>query len=187
MGRVDKIVLGGQMVFTFLRARGFETGSSFVEVDQLETAARLVQLAAQNGVRLILPDDFVVTEKFAAKAPSRTVGASDIPVGWMGMDCGQNTLKMISDELKGIKRVIWDGAMGIYGMENFAQGTIGVAKYLADLRREGVITIIAGCDAVDAVYKAGVAKWMSHITSGGEASIELLEGKVLPGVFALAV
>merc|ERR1712087_998452 len=184
MEKVDKIVIGGGMVFTFLKARGLETGSSLVEEDQLELASKLEKIAAEKGIDFILPTDVIVADKFAADAATQTVSVESIP-GWMGLDNGPEATKMIQEKLSDCKTVIWNGPMGVFEFDAFAKGTFDVADTLAELTGKGCTTIIGGGDSVAAVEKAGLAEKMSHISTGGGASLELLEGKVLPGVAAL--
>ena len=185
LAKVDKLILGGGMVFTFLKARGVNVGASLVEDDQLELATKLEGVAKEKGVELFLASDVVVADKFAADANNKVVSINDIPDGWMGLDVGPETIKTIQDGLSDCKTVIWNGPMGVFEMDAFAKGTFGVANTLADLTSKGCITIIGGGDSVAAVEKAGLADKMSHISTGGGASLELLEGKVLPGVAAL--
>jgi len=185
MTKVDKIVIGGGMVFTFLKARGLETGSSLVEEDQLDLAKKLEALAKEKGIDFILPTDVIVADKFAADAQTQTVKVEEIPEGWMGLDNGPESTKLIQDALGDCKTVIWNGPMGVFEFEAFAKGTFAIADTLADITGKGCITIIGGGDSVAAVEKAGLADKMSHISTGGGASLELLEGKVLPGVAAL--
>merc|ERR1719389_443309 len=185
MEKVDKIVIGGGMVFTFLKARGLETGSSLVEEDQLELATKLEVIAKEKGIDFILPADVIVADKFAADAATQTVKVEEIPAGWMGLDNGPESTKMIQEKLSECNTVIWNGPMGVFEFEAFASGTFAVADTLAELTGKGCITIIGGGDSVAAVEKAGLAEKMSHISTGGGASLELLEGKVLPGVAAL--
>jgi len=185
MTKVDKIVIGGGMVFTFLKARGLETGSSLVEEDQLDLAKKLEAMAKEKGIDFILPTDVIVADKFAADAQTQTVKVEEIPEGWMGLDNGPESTKLIQDALGDCKTVIWNGPMGVFEFEAFAKGTFAIADTLADITGKGCITIIGGGDSVAAVEKAGLADKMSHISTGGGASLELLEGKVLPGVAAL--
>jgi phosphoglycerate kinase len=185
MEKVDKIVIGGGMVFTFLKARGLGVGSSLVEEDQLELATKLEKIAAEKGIDFILPTDVIVADKFAADASTQIVGIDAIPDGWMGLDNGPESTKMIQEKLGDCKTVIWNGPMGVFEFEAFAKGTFDVADTLAELTGSGCTTIIGGGDSVAAVEKAGLAEKMSHISTGGGASLELLEGKVLPGVAAL--
>lgn len=183
--KVDKLIIGGGMVFTFLKARGLSTGSSLVEDDKIELAKELEKIAAAKNVKIILPTDVVVADKFDAEANTQVVSTSAIPDGWMGLDQGEESTKMIQGELSECKTVIWNGPMGVFEMEKFSKGTFGVAETLAELTGTGCTTIIGGGDSVAAVEKAGLAEKMSHISTGGGASLELLEGQVLPGVAAL--
>jgi len=185
LNKVDKLILGGGMVFTFLKARGVPVGSSLVENDQLALAKRLEKLASQKGVELILATDVVVADGFSADAATRVVPIGDIPYGWMGLDIGPKTLADIRVALADCKTVIWNGPMGVFEMEPFSKGTFGVAEALAELTSRGCTTIIGGGDSVAAVEQVGLGPRMSHISTGGGASLELLEGKVLPGVDAL--
>uniref|UniRef100_A0A7S2ZNW2 Phosphoglycerate kinase n=2 Tax=Rhodosorus marinus TaxID=101924 RepID=A0A7S2ZNW2_9RHOD len=185
LGKVDKLIIGGGMVFTFLKARGLNVGSSLVEEDKLDLAKELEAKAAEKGVEFILPTDVVVADAFSADANTKVVSVDDIPDGWMGLDNGPESTKMIQDKLSECKTVIWNGPMGVFEFEAFAKGTFDIADTLAELTGNGVTTIIGGGDSVAAVEKAGLAEKMSHISTGGGASLELLEGKVLPGVAAL--
>ncbi|XP_017247797.1 phosphoglycerate kinase, chloroplastic [Daucus carota subsp. sativus] len=183
--KCDILLLGGGMIFTFYKAQGLSVGSSLVEEDKLELATTLLQKAKDKGVSLLLPSDVIVADKFAADANSKTVAASAIPDGWMGLDIGPDSVKTFNEALDTTKTVIWNGPMGVFEMEKFAAGTEAIAKKLAELSGKGVTTIIGGGDSVAAVEKVGVAELMSHISTGGGASLELLEGKELPGVVAL--
>merc|ERR1712127_501801 len=185
MAKCDKLVIGGGMVFTFLKAKGLNTGSSLVEEDKVELATTLMKKAKDKGVNFILPTDVVLADKFAADANTKVAKVEDIPDGWMGLDNGPGSTKMIQKELEECKTIIWNGPMGVFEMEKFAAGTNDVAKTLAECTGKGAITIIGGGDSVAAVEKAGLAEKMSHISTGGGASLELLEGLVLPGVAAL--
>merc|ERR1719453_840819 len=173
------------MVFTFLAAQGYKTGSSLVEEDFIETAKAAMKLAEEKGCEFILPQDVVVADKFAPDAETQVVSAKEIPDGWMGLDNGPEATASIKDALSDCKTVIWNGPMGVFEFDAFAAGTLGVANTLADITKTGACTIIGGGDSVAAVEKAGLADQMSHISTGGGASLELLEGKVLPGVAAL--
>eukprot|EP00633_Aureoumbra_lagunensis_P004663 CAMPEP_0197313066 /NCGR_PEP_ID=MMETSP0891-20130614/25566_1 /TAXON_ID=44058 ORGANISM="Aureoumbra lagunensis, Strain CCMP1510" /NCGR_SAMPLE_ID=MMETSP0891 /ASSEMBLY_ACC=CAM_ASM_000534 /LENGTH=430 /DNA_ID=CAMNT_0042800685 /DNA_START=11 /DNA_END=1303 /DNA_ORIENTATION=- len=185
INKCDKVIIGGGMVFTFLKAMGKSTGTSLVEDDYLETAKEAIALAEEKGVKLILPNEIVVADAFAADANTQIVSSEEIPDGWMGLDNGPAATEMIKEELADCKTIIWNGPMGVFEMEAFAKGTFAICECLADLTANGCITIIGGGDSVAAVEKAGLAEKMSHISTGGGASLELLEGKVLPGVAAL--
>jgi len=186
IAKCDKVIIGGGMVFTFLKAKGLATGSSLVEDDFVETAAKTMEMAASKGVELILPTDLVVADAFAPDANTQVVKADAIPDGWMGLDSGPEATKEVQAALADCKTVIWNGPMGVFEFDAFSKGTFSVAETLAELTQEkGVISIIGGGDSVAAVEKANLADKMSHISTGGGASLELLEGKVLPGVAAL--
>lgn len=185
LDKVDKIFIGGGMIFTFYKARGVSVGSSLVEEDKLDLAKKLEAKAKEKGVEFLLPTDVIVADKFAADANTQTVSVDSIPDGWMGLDIGPDSVKTFQDALADCKSVIWNGPMGVFEMEAFAKGTTGIANTLAGLTDKGCITIIGGGDSVAAVEQAGLADKMSHISTGGGASLELLEGKTLPGIAAL--
>ncbi len=183
--KCDKLLLGGGMIFTFYKARGLSVGKSLVEEDKLELAKSLDAKAKERGVQLLLPTDVVVADNFAADANSQIVSIENIPDGWMGLDIGPESVKMFQAALADCKSVLWNGPMGVFEFDKFAVGTEAIARTLADLTKTGTDTIIGGGDSVAAVEKVGVADQMSHISTGGGASLELLEGKVLPGIAAL--
>ena len=185
LDKVDKLLIGGGMIFTFYKARGLNVGKSLVEEDKLELAKALEIKAKEKGVDLLLPTDVVLADNFAPDANAQTVGIDAIPGGWMGLDIGPDSIKVFQDALKQCKSVIWNGPMGVFEFDKFAAGTDAIAHTLAELTGQGVITIIGGGDSVAAVEKVGVAEKMSHISTGGGASLELLEGKELPGIAAL--
>ncbi|XP_031505178.1 phosphoglycerate kinase, cytosolic-like isoform X5 [Nymphaea colorata] len=183
--KVDILILGGGMIFTFFKAQGYSVGSSLVEEDKLNLATSLIEKATAKGVALLLPTDVIVADKFAPDAESKVVPAKAIPEGWMGLDIGPDSTQAFCDALESAKTVIWNGPMGVFEFEKFAVGTQAIAKKLGELTGNGVTTIIGGGDTVAAVEKAGLGEKMSHISTGGGASLELLEGKMLPGVLAL--
>ncbi|MEB3358829.1 MAG: phosphoglycerate kinase [Synechococcales bacterium] len=185
LDKVDKLLLGGGMIFTFYKARGLSVGKSLVEEDKIDLAKALEAKAKEKGVALLLPTDVVVADNFAADANDRTVSVENIPDGWMGLDIGPDSIKVFQEALQDCKSVIWNGPMGVFEFEKFAKGTEAIAHTLASLTKTGTTTIIGGGDSVAAVEKVGVADQMSHISTGGGASLELLEGKVLPGIAAL--
>ncbi|MGG6240698.1 phosphoglycerate kinase [Nodosilinea sp. AN01ver1] len=185
LDKVDKLLIGGGMIFTFYKARGLNVGKSLVEEDKLELAKALEAKAKEKGVDLLLPTDVVLADNFAADANSQTASVDAIPDGWMGLDIGPDSIKVFQDALKQCKSVIWNGPMGVFEFDKFAAGTEAIAHTLAELTDQGVTTIIGGGDSVAAVEKVGVAEKMSHISTGGGASLELLEGKELPGIAAL--
>jgi len=185
LDKADKLLIGGGMIFTFYKARGLNVGKSLVEEDKLELAKSLEAKAKEKGVALLLPTDVVVADNFAADAKAQTVSVENIPDGWMGLDIGPDSVKVFQDALKDCKTVIWNGPMGVFEFDQFAKGTEAIAQTLAELTPTGTTTIIGGGDSVAAVEKVGVASKMSHISTGGGASLELLEGKELPGIVAL--
>ncbi|MGF1488441.1 MAG: phosphoglycerate kinase [Prochloraceae cyanobacterium] len=185
LDKCDKLLIGGGMIFTFYKARGLSVGKSLVEEDKLDLAKSLEAKAKEKGVDLLLPTDVVVADNFAPDANSNTVAVENIPDGWMGLDIGPDSVKKFQDALSNCKAVIWNGPMGVFEFDKFAVGTEAIANSLADLTGDGVTTIIGGGDSVAAVEKVGVADKMSHISTGGGASLELLEGKELPGIVAL--
>ena len=185
LDKVDKLLIGGGMIFTFYKARGLSVGKSLVEEDKLELAKALEAKAKEKGVDLLLPTDVVVADNFSADANAQTVSVENIPDGWMGLDIGPDAVKVFQDALSTCKSVIWNGPMGVFEFDKFAVGTEAIAHTLAGLTKTGTTTIIGGGDSVAAVEKVGVAEQMSHISTGGGASLELLEGKELPGIAAL--
>lgn len=185
LDKCDKLLLGGGMIFTFYKARGLNVGKSLVEDDKLELAKELEAKAKAKGVTMLLPTDVVLADNFDKDANTQIVDVNNIPDGWMGLDIGPDSIKVFQDALADCKTVIWNGPMGVFEMEKFAKGTEGIARTLADLTKQGAITIIGGGDSVAAVEQLSLGSEMSHISTGGGASLELLEGKVLPGVAAL--
>jgi len=189
LDKVDKLVIGGGMVFTFLKARGLSVGDSLVEEDYLELAQKLEKQAKEKGVELILPVDIACGDAFPAGGKEvgfKVVKAEEIPDGWLGLDNGPKATEDIKKALSDCKTIIWNGPMGVFESSQFDKGTYEIAECLAELtEKKGAITIIGGGDSVAAVNKSGLADKMSHISTGGGASLELLEGKVLPGVAAL--
>jgi phosphoglycerate kinase len=181
--KCDKLLIGGGMIFTFYKARGLNVGKSLVEEDKLELAKSLEAKAKELGVEFLLPTDVVVADNFAPDANSKTVSIEAIPDGWMGLDIGPDSVKVFQDALGDCQAVIWNGPMGVFEFDKFAAGTEAIAHTLAG--KSDAVTIIGGGDSVAAVEKVGVADKMSHISTGGGASLELLEGKKLPGILAL--
>ncbi len=183
--KCDKVLLGGGMIFTFYKARGLSVGKSLVEDDKIELAKALEEKALAKGVEFLLPTDVVLADNFAPDANSQVASITSIPEGWMGLDIGPDSAESFQSALSNCETVIWNGPMGVFEFDKFAKGTNSIANSLADLSQKGCCTIIGGGDSVAAVEKAGLASKMSHISTGGGASLELLEGKVLPGVAAL--
>ncbi len=182
LDKVDILIIGGGMAYTFLKAKGYEVGDSLLEEDKVEYASEMMLKAVEKGVRLMTPTDTVVTREFKNDTDFKNVHVDDITKGWMGLDIGEQTRRLFKEVLKGVKTVIWNGPMGVFEFENFAKGTIAIAEALADI--DGT-TIIGGGDSAAAVNQLGFADKMSHISTGGGASLEFLEGKELPGVVAV--
>jgi phosphoglycerate kinase len=185
LDKCDKLILGGGMIFTFYKARGLSVGKSLVEEDKLELAKSLEAKAKERGVQLLLPTDVILADNFAADANAQTVSIDAIPDGWMGLDIGPDSVKFFQESLADCKTVIWNGPMGVFEFPQFAKGTEAIARTLADLTKSGTTTIIGGGDSVAAVEQLNLGEQMSHISTGGGASLELLEGKELPGIAAL--
>lgn len=183
--KVDTLIIGGGMAYTFLKAQGHNVGNSLCELDQLDYAKQMIAKAKELNVNLLLPVDNIAADKFDPEANTQEVG-NDIPAGWMGLDIGPKTTKLYADAIKGAKTVVWNGPMGCFEMPKFAKGTMGVCEAVATVKANGGISIIGGGDSVNAVNRSGMADKMSHISTGGGASLEFLEGKVLPGVAALS-
>ncbi|AAF10913.1 phosphoglycerate kinase [Deinococcus radiodurans R1 = ATCC 13939 = DSM 20539] len=180
--KVDRMLIGGGMMFTFIKARGGQIGNSLVEDDQLDLAKGLLE---KYGDKLLLPTDAVAADKFAADAQSKVVPADQIPDGWMGLDIGPDTQRAYADALQGAKTVFWNGPMGVFEFDQFAAGTNAVAAAVGSLKDQAY-TVVGGGDSVSAINKSGKADQIDHISTGGGASLELLEGKELPGVVAMA-
>jgi len=182
LGKVDALLIGGAMAYTFYRAKGIPTGKSLVEEDKVALAADLLKFAQAKGVKLLLPVDHVIADKFDAAANHKVVDEGGIEEGWMALDIGPKTAALYASEISRAKTVVWNGPMGCFEMAPFAEGTLSVAKAVA---ATSCLSIIGGGDSVAAVNKSGLADKMSHISTGGGASLEFLEGKALPGVVAL--
>merc|ERR1712232_758300 len=184
--KCDLVIIGGGMVFTFLKAKGLEVGTSLVEDDFVETAKEVMAKAEKLGKKILLPSDIVVADKFDKDAETQVVSADSIPEGWMGLDNGPKTTEEQKEALSKCKTIIMNGPMGVFEFEKFATGTFALVNIMADLTQsQGIVTVIGGGDSVAATEQSGRAGDMSHISTGGGASLELLEGKVLPGVAAL--
>jgi len=181
--KVDTLMIGGGMAYTFFKAQGYNVGDSICEPDKLELALECMKKAEEKGVKFILPVDTKIGKEFKEDTESKTVDWTEIPDGWQGFDIGEKTIELFKENLKDAKTVIWNGPVGLFEFEQFAIGTNTVAKVLAEL--EDATTVIGGGDSAAAVEKAGLASKMSHISTGGGASLEFLEGKKLPGVESL--
>ncbi|HEY8361764.1 MAG TPA: phosphoglycerate kinase [Tissierellaceae bacterium] len=183
INKVDTVIIGGGMAFTFLKAKGYEIGKSLLEEDKIELAKGLIEKANEKNVKLMLPVDVVVAKEFKNDTEYRTVSVDSIPEDMMGLDIGEETVKLFTEEIKNGKTIVWNGPMGVFEMDNFAKGTYAIAKAMAESE---AITIVGGGDSASAVEKSGYADKMTHISTGGGASLEFLEGKVLPGIAAIS-
>jgi phosphoglycerate kinase len=182
----DAMLIGGGMAYTFLKAQGLEVGKSILETDKIDLASRLLSDARKRNFRLLLPSDQVVAAEFRADSQARTVPVGETPDGWMGLDIGPETVRRFSAEIAGAKTIVWNGPMGVFEMPKFAHGTLEIAKAIAAATAGGATSIVGGGDSVAAVHQAGLADQVSHISTGGGASLEFLAGKKLPGVEALS-
>lgn len=185
LSKVDKLLIGGGMAFTFLKAQGKEIGKSLVEEEKLDIAKDVLSKVKDSKVKFLLPIDFIAADEFKNESPSSIVSADSIPNDKMGLDIGPETVKLFKQELESCKTIVWNGPMGVFEMDNFAKGTFAIAQVLADVTSQGAVTIIGGGDSAAAISKAGLEDKVSHVSTGGGASLEFLEGKVLPGVEAL--
>ena len=180
--KVDTLMIGGGMAYTFFKAQGYEVGNSLCEPDKCDLALSLMNKAKEKGVKFLLPVDTKIGKEFKPDTESKTVAWTEIPEGWEGFDIGEKTIEMFKDELKSAKTVVWNGPLGLFEFDQFAIGTNAIAHALAEL---DATTIIGGGDSAAAVEKAGLADKMTHISTGGGASLEFLEGKKLPGIECL--
>ncbi len=185
VSKVDAIIVGGGMTYTFYKAKGLPIGKSLLEDDKVELAAELMKEAEANNVKLLLPVDSVVSQEFNNDAPLKTVGEDGIEDGWMALDIGEKSIQLFADEVRNAKTVIWNGPMGVFEMSNFSKGTFAVAEAMAEATKKGAVSIIGGGDSASAIKKAGLENDVSHVSTGGGASLEYLEGKELPGIACL--
>ena len=184
--KVDVLIIGGGMAHTFDAAKGLPIGDSLCERDKIDLAKELLEKAEKKGVKVVLPVDLVIADKFAADANTKIVDVDKVPDGWQALDSGPKTSEEYVNALKGAKTVIWNGPMGVFEFDAFAKGTEAVARAVAQATKEGAISIVGGGDSIAALKKTGLSEKISHISTGGGATLELLEGKVLPGIAALA-
>lgn len=182
LNKVDTLLIGGGMANTFLKAQGLQTGKSLVEADKLDLAGEILKKAADTGAKIMLPQDVVVADRFAADAQAKVVPAAEIPEDWMVLDIGPATVRAYAKEIMQAKTVVWNGPLGVYEFDKFAVGTNEIARVMAETQAK---TIIGGGDVVAAIEKTGVAAKISHVSTGGGASLAFLEGKILPGIAAL--
>ena len=187
MDKTSAIIIGGGMAFTFLKTQGLEIGKSLYDEENAGFASQMLEKAKDMGVRVLLPVDVVAAEEFSHTAEYKTVSASHIPSDMIGLDIGPETVKLFSQELQGARTVLWNGPMGVFEMPNFAKGTIGVAQGLAEATKKGCFSVVGGGDTAAAVKEFGFDRDMSHVSTGGGASLEFCEGKVLPGIAPLEV
>jgi len=179
------MLIGGGMAYTFLKSQGLNVGKSLVEADKLELAASVLATAKNRNFPLLLPTDHVVGAEFKADTETRTVSVKETPEGWMGLDIGPETIARFAAEIGKAKTIVWNGPMGVFEMPAFAKGTLAMANAVAAATAKGATSIVGGGDSVAAVHQAGLASKVSHISTGGGASLEFLAGKKLPGVEAL--
>ena len=185
LSKVDAIFIGGAMIFTFFKAQGHSVGNSLIEEDKIDLAKSILEKANANNVKFLLPVDMIVADKFDAEANTQTVDVSAIPDNWMGLDIGPKTIDLFKNEVLSSKTIIWNGPMGVFEMEKFAKGTFEIANALAEATKQGAISVIGGGDSAAAIAKANLEQAVSHVSTGGGASLEFLEGKNLPGIAAL--
>jgi len=185
LDKVDALLIGGGMMYTFYKAKGFEVGKSLLEAEKVELARSVMEEAKGKGRRFVLPVDVLVADSLEPTAQTKVVAATAIPEDWYGVDIGPESIKAFSVEIQKAKTVVWNGPLGIFETEAFAQGTLAIAQALAEATKKDVTTIVGGGDSAAAVAKAGLEDQVSHVSTGGGASLEFLEGKTLPGVAAL--
>lgn len=185
MTKVDNLLIGGGMAYTFFKAQGLEIGKSILEADRVEMAKEILTEAKEKNVNLVLPVDVVIADAFNNDANTEVVSVNNIKSDWQGLDCGPETIAQFSEVIKNSKTVVWNGPLGVFEMDKFAIGTNQIAQVLSEATEKGVITIIGGGDSAAAIKKAGLDDKVSHVSTGGGASLEFLEGKQLPGVIAL--
>ncbi len=185
LDKVDHILIGGGMAFTFVKAQGGHVGSSLTEDDKLDVALNVLKMAKEKGVQIHLPTDAVIADKFDNEANRKVCAIDAIPDGWMGLDIGENSVKAYKEVINASRTILWNGPMGVFEMENFAHGTKEVALELAEVTKKGVFTLIGGGDSVAAINKYDLADQVSYVSTGGGAMLEYLEGKVLPGIAAI--
>jgi phosphoglycerate kinase len=183
--KVDTLIVGGGMAFTFFKAQGKEIGKSLLEEEKLDLAKELLEKVKSSKLKFLLPVDVVVAGEFKNDSPAAIMDIDKIPADKMGLDIGPKSIKLFSDELMKSKTIVWNGPMGVFEMDNFAKGTFAIAETLAKVTESGTITVIGGGDSAAAIADAGLEKKVSHVSTGGGASLEFLEGKILPGVAAL--
>jgi len=185
LDKVDTMIIGGGMAYTFYKAQGKEIGKSLLEAEKIDLAKEVLEKVSKSKVKFLMPVDVVVADEFKNDSPSAVVSIDNIPADKMGLDIGPETIKLFNAELLKSKTIVWNGPMGVFEMDNFAKGTFAIANTLVEATQNGAITVIGGGDSAAAISKAGLEDKVSHVSTGGGASLEFLEGKVLPGVAAL--
>jgi len=185
LDQVDNLIIGGGMAFTFIKAKGGHIGNSLVELDRLDLAIQLMDKANSKGVNLLLPVDVIAADKFDNNAETAEVSSDDIPEGWLGLDIGPRAVETFVSSIKSAKKILWNGPMGVFEMSNFAKGTLSIAESVALATQHGAYSLVGGGDSVAAVTQVGLAGEVSYVSTGGGALLEMLEGKILPGVKAI--
>ncbi|MFZ1571843.1 MAG: phosphoglycerate kinase [Candidatus Kapaibacterium sp.] len=183
--KCDSIIIGGGMIFTFFKAIGKNVGNSLIEIDKIDLAKEIIIKAKESNVNLYFPVDVIISDKFSNESLIQTVNVDNIPDGWMGLDIGEKSIKLFSDIILTAKTIIWNGPMGVFEMSNFEQGTKKISEALVESTNNGSLKIVGGGDSAAAITKFGFEHSVSHVSTGGGASLEFLEGKLLPGVLAL--
>jgi len=185
LDQVDNLIIGGGMAFTFIKAKGGHIGNSLVELDRLDLAIQLMDKANSKGVNLLLPVDVIAADKFDNNAETAEVSSDDIPEGWLGLDIGPRAVETFVSSIESAKTILWNGPMGVFEMSNFAKGTLAIAESVALATQHGAYSLVGGGDSVAAVTQVGLAGEVSYVSTGGGALLEMLEGKILPGVKAI--
>jgi phosphoglycerate kinase len=185
MGKVDNLIVGGGMGYTFYKAQGYEIGTSLLEEDKIELAGEILEKTKNSGINFMLPNDVRIAAEFNNDSPSEVVSVKSIPADKMGLDIGSESINRFKEVILNSKTIVWNGPMGVFEFENFALGTNAIAEALVEATEKGAVTIIGGGDSAAAIKKAGLSEKVSHVSTGGGASLEFLEGKILPGVAAL--
>jgi phosphoglycerate kinase len=186
IGKVDAILVGGGMAFTFFKVHGIDVGASLVEADLIETVREISQSVRGSSTQILLPQDLLVADRFADDAQRREVLVTDIPDGWQGLDIGPRTSKLFSEQIASANTIFWNGPMGVFEMPNFAKGTRAIAKAIGQATERGARSVVGGGDSVAAITQLGLERQITHVSTGGGASLEFLAGEELPGVTALS-
>jgi phosphoglycerate kinase len=182
---VDTLIIGGGMAFTLLKSQGAKIGNSLVEDDKLDLASEFLEKAKSKGVKVLLPEDSVIADKFDNSANIKTVSSFEIPEGWMGLDIGPKAIEQFKSTIESSKSILWNGPMGVFEMSNFALGTMRIANSVATATQNGAFSLVGGGDSVSALNQSGNAAFVSHVSTGGGATLEYLQGNILPGVEAI--